>query len=135
MSMFGRSPRFVLRFAFMLALAVQVILPGQIAVSKNHPGAFGLHQLICVPNGALSAEAEAAAQALAEALGEVNEPEAPEHDHCGLCVLSLSALPVELSTLGPVGVSAISSTTLLDGVVVALHRVLPLGSRAPPVSI
>lgn len=127
----GTSPA---RFLAMLAITLQALLPGSIAVAETK-GVY-VSRFMCAPSGEMSPETRAAAERIARLLGEDLPDEQPSGEHCPLCTL-VHGVPLP----EPAALNATPSfereqvfVRFEPGLV---HRAQgpPLGSRGPPIHI
>ncbi|MBA3067388.1 MAG: DUF2946 domain-containing protein [Hyphomonas sp.] len=119
------------RFLAILAVVLQVLLPGTLAVAQSQD--IDLSRYLCAPDDQMSAQA----RAMAERLAGVLDDEAPDHlipdGHCPLCTLVQAAvLPDPVLVAAPV--RFISETGFVRYVPAFVHKAQgpPLGSRGPP---
>ncbi|MDP3490624.1 MAG: hypothetical protein Q8R71_10845 [Phenylobacterium sp.] len=114
-----------------MAIALQVLLPGSVALAGTAGG--DVSPLICAPSGQVSAEARAAAERLAHLTGDERPGEAPSDDHCALCTVPYAAAPGDRTLFAApcrfaVEVEHVSNQPGL----IRRTQGPPLGSRAPP---
>lgn len=120
------------RFLAVLAVTLQVLLPGLIPV--GHGGGVDVTSMLCAPSGkAPSAEAVAAAKVFADLRDEGDRDEPDVGDHCPLCALTHGA-PVPLPIVLPVPHSYAGKAPFIRFEPQFAHfpQGPPLGSRAPP---
>ena len=122
----------VARFLAILAIGLQVLLPGTLAVAASN--GVDVSRFICASAGTLSAEATAAITELAKLLGDEAPDRQPVDRHCALCTLVHAVpLPVPADMVGPAGLTSVSDYIRYESAgSVRRVPVLPLGSRGPP---
>lgn len=125
------SVKVAARLLAILAVVLQVLLPGPLAAAQSQ--GTDLSRFICALDGELSSQTRAMAERLADALDEG----APDHlnpdGHCPLCMLAQAAvLPDPVLVAAPIRfISETGFVHYLPGIV---HKAQgpPLGSRGPP---
>lgn len=122
------------RLLAMLALALQVLLPGSMAVAQSND--VDVSRFICAPSGQISQEGLAAAQRLASLLGEDAPGEPPQDGHCPLCTM-VHGVPLPEPVVVAAPVVPIRETVLVrfEPRLVCRAQGPPLGSRGPPTHI
>ncbi len=122
-------------FLAMLAIILQVLLPGTLAVAASND--VDVSRFICVSHGQLSPEAKAAIEQLAKLSGDEAPAHQPSNGHCPLCILvHVMPLPepAPVATSGQV-TSAAGYICHEAGGFARKTRTLPLGSRGPPLHL
>ena len=128
----ARTPVFSLaRFMAMLAMALQVFLPGAVAVAESK--GVDVSRFLCAPSGIMSAQSQATVERLAALLDDESDRQQAPDTHCPLCTLAQSAIPPE-----PVAAPALAWTPVpcvyvrYEPGFVHQAQGPPLGSRGPP---
>ena len=122
----------VAKFLAMLAIVLQVLLPGTLAIAASN--GIDVSRFICASPGQLSAEAKAAIEQLAKLLGDEASDRQPFDGHCPLCTLvHVMPLPEPATVAAPAELTSITDYVCYEpGGVVRKAQGLPLGSRGPP---
>ena len=123
------------RFLAMLAIVLQVLLPGTLALAAS--SGIDVSRFICAPSERLSAEQKAAIEQIATLLGD----EAPDGQqfggHCPLCTLVHVAPLAEPAILvAPADYTSVTDYVCYErGGFVRTAQGPPLGSRGPPLHL
>ena len=115
----------------MLAVTIQVFLPGSMAVAQSN--GVDVSQFICAPAGEASPESQASAERIAAMLGQDAPNDQTYGGHCPLCTLSHGVPlpePVSLTALNTSSHEQVYVRYELD--LVRKAQGPPLGSRGPP---
>jgi len=127
----GPSPA---RFLAMLAIILQALLPGTMAVAESN--GVDVSRFMCVPSGEMSPETRAAAERIAKLLGEDLPDEQAPGDHCPLCTLVHGVpLPEPAALNAPPAFEREQSFGRFEPGLVHRAQGPPLGSRGPPFHI
>mgnify|MGYP006273766765 CR=1 FL=1 len=137
MVMLGTTARHVVRILAMLALTLQVSLPGLVAVGESR--GIDVARYICLaPDAEASPEDVAAARQLAALLGEpVEHSGSDTWGHCPVCSLAqLAPLPTPSTISEPVVHTPAPCGSDFSFPTLTLKATgPPVGTRAPPVFI
>lgn len=133
----GTTARHFVRILAMLALTLQVSLPGLIAVGESR--GIDVARYICLaPDAEASPEDVAAARQLAAILGEpVEDSGSDTRSHCAVCSLAqLAPLPTPSTVSEPVVHTSVPYGPDHGRPTLTFSPAgPPVGSRAPPVFI
>ena len=122
------------RFLMMLAVALQLLLPGALALVQTN--GVDLSRFICAPSGAISADARTAAERIAKLMGEDKPDEPPFEAHCPLCTLVHGAMVFDPATLAAPRVAVCDVDFVRYASSVAREaQGPPTGSRGPPAKV
>ncbi|AXE63967.1 hypothetical protein BBF93_06845 [Hyphomonas sp. CACIAM 19H1] len=132
--MTGPVQRKLALFLAMLGMALQVFLPGPMAVAE--PDDAGIARFLCVSSGSGAPDVYAAAVHLAELLGE-DAPDQSGHDgHCPACTVPFhEPLPEPVILGAPVARFRAGVFVRFEPGLIREAQGPPLGSRGPPVLI
>jgi hypothetical protein len=130
-SMMSKRVSNVGRFLATLAMVLQALLPGTLAVAESQ--GVDVSRFVCAPSGEFSPQSRKTAERLAALFGD--EPPDDEHadEHCPLCTLSHTVLliaPVNL--VAPIRPNNTPVLARYSPGLVYEARGPPLGSRGPP---
>ena len=122
----------VARFLAVLAISLQVLLPGTLAIAESN--GVDVSRLICVPSGQLSPEAKAAIQQIADLLVDEAPEQQPSDGHCPLCTLvHVVPLPEPVTVAEPAEFASVTDYACYEPCrIVRKAQGPPLGSRGPP---
>lgn len=119
------------RLLAMLAIVLQALLPGSIAVAEAR--GVDVSRFMCAPTGEMSPETRAAAERIARLLGEDLPDEQPSGEHCPLCTLVHGVpLPEPASLNAPPAFEREQAFIRFEPGLVHRAQGPPLGSRGPP---
>ena len=119
------------RFLAMLAIILQVFLPGTMAVAESN--GVDVSRFMCAPSGEISLETYAAAERIAKLLGEDLPDDPPSGDHCPLCTLVHGVpLPEPTALDAPTAFAREQAFVQFEPGLVREAQGPPLGSRGPP---
>lgn len=119
------------RFLAMLAIILQALLPGTMAVAESN--GVDVSRFMCAPSGEMSPETRAAAERIARLLGEDLPDEQPSGDHCPLCTIVHGVpLPEPAAFDAPTAFPREQTCVRYEPGLVQQAQGPPLGSRGPP---
>ncbi len=120
------------RFLAILAIVLQGLLPGTLAVAEAN--GVDVSRFICASSGSVSAEAKAAIEELAKLLGEEVPDRQSVNGHCPLCTLVHAIpLPEPVTLAVPAEHASVADPVRYEpGGLVQKTQGPPLGSRGPP---
>ena len=120
------------RFLAILAIVLQGLLPGTLAVAEAN--GFDVSRFICASSGQVSAEAKAAIEELAKLLGEEVPDRQSFNGHCPLCTLVHAIpLPEPVTVAVPAEHALVADPVRYEpGSLLQKTQGPPLGSRGPP---
>lgn len=122
------------RFAAMLVLILQALLPGMMAGAA--PKHLDLSHYLCAPSGELSPELRAGAERIAKLLGEAPPGEPHSGEHCPMCTLAQGAhLPEPVMVDLPVTFARDHVVARFKPGLIREAQGPPLGSRGPPAPV
>lgn len=127
-----RTASLAARFLAILAVVLQVSLPGTLALAEAN--GLDVSRFICGSSGQVSAEAQAAIEQLAQLLDD----EAPDHQpfdgHCPYCTLvQLLPVPEPVPTAEAADFTASTAYVRYESAAFLRDvRGAPCGSRGPP---
>ena len=129
--MFRRSGLGPARLLAVLAIVLQALLPGSLALAA--PEGVDVSHFLCTPSGEISPDARAAAERIARLLGEEPPDDRASGEHCSFCT------PVQGAPApDPIIIAVPKAFPLEQGCVRCEPRLVhkaqgpPLGSRGPP---
>ena len=116
----------------MLAIVLQVLLPGTLALAASN--GVEVSRFICAPPGQLSAEVKAAVEQLAKLLGDETPDRQPFDGQCPLCTLvHVMPLPEPVTVAAPAELASDTDYVRYEpGGFARKAQGPPLGSRGPP---
>ena len=119
----------IARLLAILALCLQVMLPGVVSVA--HANGVDLSQYICLtPGEEPSTEVKAAAQRIAEIVGDAPAEEPLSDNHCPLCTIAHGApLPIRTLITAPLIFAIDQDFILYEPGLLILAQGPPLGSE------
>lgn len=118
----------------MLAIILQAFLPASVAVVESN--GFDESRFMCAPSGGMSSETRAAAERIANLLGEDPPAEQPLGDHCPLCALVHGVpVPEPAAFDAPTAFPREQTFVRFEPGLVREAQGPPLGSRGPPCQI
>jgi hypothetical protein len=119
------------RFLAMLAIILQAVLPGSLAVGESN--GVDVSRFLCAPSGEMSPETRAAAERIARLLGEDLPDQQPTGEHCPLCTLVHGVpLPEPIALDAPTAFPREQVFVRFEPGLVHRAQGPPLGSRGPP---
>ena len=120
------------RFLAILAIVLQGLLPGTLAVAEAN--GVDVSRFICASSGQVSAEAKAAIEELAKLLGEEVPDRQSVNGHCPLCTLVHAIpLPEPVTLAVPAEHASVADPVRYElGNLAQKTQGPPLGSRGPP---
>ena len=120
------------RFLAILAIVLQGLLPGTLAVAEVN--GVDVSRFICASSGQVSAEAKAAIEELAKLLGEEVPDRQSFNGHCPLCTLVHAIpLPEPVTLAVPAEHASVADPVRYEpGSLLQKTQGPPLGSRGPP---
>ena len=121
----------LIRLLAMLAITLQIFLPGTLAVTESN--GVDVSQFMCAPLSEMSAETRAATKQIAKLLGEDLPDEKAYGEHCPLCTFVHGApLPEPAAITIPAAFARETVFVRFEPSWVRQAQGPPLGSRAPP---
>lgn len=124
----------VARYLAMLAIILQALLPGTMALADTT--GVDVSRFICAPSGQLSPESRAAAERVAFLLGEEIPDDRQLGEHCAFCTLANGfTLPVPFTLEVPYSFHDNAPCLRYEPGFAHKAQGPPLGSRGPPTHI
>ncbi|WOR14432.1 DUF2946 domain-containing protein [Hyphomonas sp. FCG-A18] len=122
----------VTRLLAMLAISLQIMLPGMVSVAQAN--GIELGQYIClIPGEEPSDEIKDAARRIAEIVGDIPEEEPLDAEHCPFCTIAHGApLPACTLVTIPLSFALVQDFVLYEPGLLIPAQGPPLGSRGPP---
>ena len=123
--MFRTVQRKLIHLAAMLAISLQVFLPGSMAAAETH--GVDVSHFLCLPSDELSPEARGTVDQWVTLFGEDAPEKHSSHDNCPLCTISHGVpLPASMPDIAP-------AVFVRQYVMVRFETGLILEPQGPPV--